>query len=143
MMFEFKKQNKILGIGCGYYFKDVFLSRYKTEAIRILRNRIEEAGSKVGDRSKSSWEKGQLELPDEAKVLKDEWLKGEERTRKTHAKKKQFYKEIHKRVLKRKIVTLQERIRLKEERKIFISERFDIEIQSLKDEIAKLEEALK
>jgi hypothetical protein len=138
-LLEFKKLSRILGIECGYYFKGKLLSRYKTESIKILRERIEKAGSEIGDKSISSWEKGMKALPDEAQVIMEEYEKSKRKTDKTYDKKKPYYKELHKRAIKHSILTLNERIRMKELRKIEVIKDFDKSIQEIKDKINILE----
>jgi hypothetical protein len=139
---EFRKESKILGVKCGYYFKGEFLSRYKTEAIRMLRERIEHAGSQVGDCSQTNWEKGIKALPDEAKVIFDEYQKAKKKTDSTHNKKKPYYKELHKRGLRRSLITLSDRIRMKEMRKSEIIQGFDKEIQEIKKQMVEVEKEL-
>lgn len=143
MSLEFRKANKVLGIEIGYFFKGEFLNRYKSEAIKILRERIEKAGSEIGDKSRTNWEKGKEFLPDEAKVIFEEYKKSKRKTEKTHEKKKLYYQEIHKRVLKRSLITLQEKIRMKEIRKAERIKDWDNSIQEIKDKMAEVEKELK
>lgn len=143
MEYEFKKQSKILGIERGYYFKGEFLSRYNTEAIAILRKRIEEAGNKVGDMSRTSWEKGREVCPDEWKVVHREWKKSTEKNKKTHEKKKPYYEKIHKRVLERKINTLKHKIDDVEARKKHYCLECDERIKEINKEIEQIGEAIK
>lgn len=142
MTLEFRKASKVLGTEAGYYFKGVLLNRYKSEAIKILRERIEKAGSEVGDKSRTNWEKGVEVLPDEAKVIYEEYESHKRRTNKIHEKKKPYYRELHKRVLKRSLVTLQEQIRMKEMRKAEDMKDWDNSIQALKDKMAEVKKEL-
>lgn len=83
---EFKKKSKRFGIQAGYYFKGEFLSRYKTEAIEILRNRIEKAGKETGDMSRDVWDKGKEVLPDVWEAIHHEWKLGKIKTDKSNIK---------------------------------------------------------
>jgi hypothetical protein len=100
---EFRKKSKLKGVVEGYYFKGKLLSRYKTEAIDILRKRVEQAG-------KGDFMKGKELLPDEYSVINQEWLKGEERTKKIHIKKKPYYDRLHINSLKHQLLHLQNKI---------------------------------
>lgn len=140
--FKFKKESKILGVSAGYYFKGEFLSRYQNEAIKILRGRIEEAGSKVGDSSKTNWEKGKEILKDEFEVIDTAFRLCTMRIKKTHDKKKPYYAKIHRRVLERKIETLKNRIWDVDERLARINNEFQNKKLNLLKEIEEIEKQL-
>lgn len=139
MELEFKKKSKILGILEGYYFKGELLSRYKTEAIKILRERIETAGSKVGDKSKTNFEKGMEICKDEWQIIHDEFEKCSLKVQKTYDKKKPYYVKIHRRVLERKINTLKNRIWDVDERLVRIKNEFKNKKLNLLKEIEEIE----
>lgn len=124
---EFKKKNRFLGIVCGYYFKGVLLSRYKTEAIEILRSRVDNLSE--DNRNKT----------DEWKVITEEYEKSCEKTRKTHEKKQGYYKKIGERVRLRKIEGLKFRIQDVRERKEKVMQDFDSRINKLIIELNELQ----
>lgn len=107
---EFKKFSKKQGIIAGYYFEGHFLSRYKTEAIQILRDWIEQKGNKIGDKSKTAWEKGKEALPNVWEAIHHEWEKGNEKTRKTNEKVKVWRAGVRARKTPYKIALLEEEI---------------------------------
>lgn len=127
MELEFRKKSKLKGIECGYYFKGELLSRYKTEAIEILRKRIEKAGQ--GD-----FLKGKEFLPDEYNVINQEYLKWEERTNKNYNKKKFYYDKLHINCLKHRLLTLQNKIDMQKSRKSQIEQIFTDRINALEKE---------
>jgi hypothetical protein len=127
MGLEFRKKSKLKGIECGYYFKGELLSRYKTEAILILRKRVEEAG-------KGNFLKGKEFLPDEWQVIHNEWEKAEERTNKTNIKKKPYWDKLHINSLKHKLLTLDNKIELQKSRKSQIEQIFTDRINALEKE---------
>jgi predicted N-acyltransferase len=136
--FVFKKRSKILGIVEGYYFKGEFLSRYKTEAIKILRNRVETAGSKIGDKSKLDIEKGKEICKDEWQVVHDEYEKATLKNQKTHEKKKPYFAKINQRVLERRIVTLNNKIIDIDNKLLQINQDFATKKQSIQTEIDQI-----
>ena len=111
----------------GYYFKGEFLSRYKTEAIRILRERVE--GLSIEERDKT----------DEWKIIHQEYLKSIERTKKINKTKQPYYKKQRERIIKRKIILLKEKINYLEWMKKEKMKEFDERIILIKNEITKLE----
>jgi hypothetical protein len=138
----FKKFSKRLGILRGYYFKEEFLSNYKTEAIKILRDRIEKAGSEIGDMSRNAWEKGQEILPDEFSIIKQEFEKITERTRRTHEKKKPYYEMLKKRQIEREIFKLSQRIEYLENKKLSVLSGIESDIIESKKQKEKLIESI-
>jgi hypothetical protein len=119
----FKKRNKILGISCGYYFKDILLSRYKNLAIQTLRMRVENLPEE--ERNKT----------EEWKVVTEECLKSCERTKKIHEHKQGYYRKIGERVRLRKIEALKFRIQDTRERKEKVISDYDSRINKLQEEI--------
>jgi pyruvate/2-oxoacid:ferredoxin oxidoreductase alpha subunit len=136
MNFQFQKENKILGVKCGYYFKGEFLSRYKNEAIQILRDRVEKSAN--GD-----WEKAKEFCSDEYKVIHAEWKKGTAKNKKTYEKKKPYYKKIHERTIVTSIANLKHRLEMKEQRKQEVMKDFDDSILEIINKIQELEMAMK
>ena len=105
MELKYIKQTKSKGIydETGYYFKGEFLNRYKTKAIEILRARVEKAGG--GD-----FVKGKNIAKDEWNVIHKEYLKSCDATNKTNMTKKPYYENMKRRMLERKIFTLNQKI---------------------------------
>jgi len=126
-MLEFKKPKIRLGetFSTGYYFKGEFLSRYKNEAIAILRKRVVDLPDE--ERNKT----------DEWKVIHEEYLKTKERTRKIELKKKPYYEKLSKRARKRRIVRLKNKIKDIESRKKDIVKILDKKIKLIEKEIEK------
>jgi hypothetical protein len=141
-LFQFRKLSKRTGTQAGYYFKGEFLGRYYFKALQILRERIEDAGSKIGDKSRTNWEKGMEICPDEWQVIHEEYQKGVVRTNKIHEKKKPYYAEIHKRVIARSLITWKSRLEMKERRKQEVMQDYDGAIQEIKDKIKEIEGAI-
>lgn len=136
MSLEFKRANKVLGQICGYYFKDEFLSRYKSEAIQILRARVERAGN-------GKFENGKALCPDEWKVIHEEYERSKRATKKTYTKKKPYFQLLHKRALKHSLLTLQEKLKWKEKRRNEIVKDLDTDIEKIKSNIRVLEGRIK
>jgi len=105
---SFKKKSVLNNIECGYYFKGELLSRYKTQALQILRERIEKAGSQVGDMSQTNFEKGMKVLPDEYAIVHQHYLESTEKNRKTKEKKKVYYATMRRARLESDIAYLQQ-----------------------------------
>jgi len=108
----FIKQKKSQGIyeETGYYFKKEFLSRYKTKAIKILRERVLKAG-------KGDFDKGKNIARDEWEVIHQEYLKSVEATKKTNITKKPYWAKQRIRVFRNKTNRLLEKARYLEEKK--------------------------
>ena len=93
MKLIFKKGKQISKVGenptewsddRGYYFKGELLSRYKSEAFKIIRKRIEEAGN-------GSFLEGKEILKDEAKLLFNRMEDMNKVIKKTEESKKEYY----------------------------------------------------
>lgn len=141
-LFEFKKGNKILAISCGYYFKGKLLSRYKSEAIAILRKRIEDGGNRIGDLSRDTWEKGKEACPDEWQVIHEEYEKSKTKTNRTREKKQPYFDKIHERVIARKIKTLTLKIEDVKTRKLSYCIDCDERIKEIQTEIQQLNQRI-
>jgi len=128
---EFRKFSKLKGVKCGYYFKGELLSRYKTGAIDILRKRVEKAGN--GD-----FVKGSGLMPEEYSVINQEYLKGEERTKKIHIKKKPYYDRLHINSLKHQLLTLQNRIEILISRRSKSEQEYNDKINAIEQEKEKI-----
>ena len=115
----------------GYYFKDKFLSRYKTESLQILRKRVEDLPEE--ERNKT----------DEWKVIREEFLKMTDKTKKTTLKKQPFYNKIHKRALEHSLVTLKQRLEWKKTRKNEIIKELDAGLDKIRNQIIELEGNIK
>jgi hypothetical protein len=122
MELEFRKLSKLKGVERGYYFNNKLLSRYKTEAIAMLRKRIEDAGH------------GDWVLPEEAEAITIEYNKATEKTRKTHEKKKPIYAQMHISSLKNRISFLENWIERLELRKKDVGKIFDDKIEEKRKE---------
>jgi hypothetical protein len=95
---EFKKMSILKGIPKeleGYYFKGEFISRYKTETTKLLRERI----GKLSDE--------EAKKTDEWKVLHEIYLFGRLRAEKTEIAKKEYYKMRKEESIKNKIAKLE------------------------------------
>jgi hypothetical protein len=132
---EFKRQQRLKGIERGYYFKGELLSKLKTEAINILRKKVEEAGQ-------GNWEKGKEILPDDANILNEEWQKSNDRTKKIEEKKKPYYEQMHINSLKHQILTLQIKLENAILKKRQVEEIYQAKIFTLNEEKDKIQQII-
>jgi len=125
---EFRKPKIRLGdeFKLGYYFKDEFLSRYKMESFKILRQRLEGLSEKERDKT------------DEWKVIHTEYLESCKRTDKCRRTKQPYFERLNKRTKERRILRLQQKIEDIEARKKDLLKEQDKKIESIKVQIKEL-----
>jgi hypothetical protein len=125
---EFKKPKLRLGdeFELGYYFKNEFLSRYKQEALKILRGRIKDLSNEERDKT------------DEWKVIHAEFLKSCEATDKCRRTKQPYFKRLNRRTIERRIIRLKQKIEDIEERKKDLIEEQNKRIELVKNQIKEL-----
>jgi len=134
MPLEFRKKSILKGVVCGYYLNNEFLSRIKTDAIAILRERIKDRGHGFND---TEWKN-----TPEGVVICEEYEKANKKTRKTEEKKKGYYKTLSSEKRQNDIFRMEQKIlrheKMKTERINFFNDYYNERITELRENIVKL-----
>ncbi len=125
-LLEMKKGSKTLGIQRGYYFKGEFVARLQSEALVILRKRVEHLPEIERNET------------DEWKIIHAQYLKMVTKAEHTHKAKQPYYAKIGERAKKTKIFHLEERIKEFNRKKFESLEELDQKIKELQSQVDEL-----
>lgn len=132
MNFEFKKPKIRWGetFKEGYYFNSKFLSRYKIEALQMLRNRVEDLPEAKRNET------------EEWKVIHQEYLKTMDKVKRTNQKKQPHYEKLRKRAFKSALFRMKQRLEWKTIRREEILKELDAGLDNIRNKITEMEEKI-